>query len=187
MSSGDDDTTYRFVEPTRSSPRRRSAANTVREGEEPRPATEDDPASILDSEEGELELERSRHVLGADDIGKLIEDGEYQKVCDLLGPPERAESLEPTMRVLYLIARGELGEGAELADLPHLAMETCGELLDMPPRSRASRLLAKRLLGLSSAHIRGRMPAAQHRFGLVAAAVVVGLVVGWLIALFVSG
>jgi hypothetical protein len=211
MAEGDDDTTYSIVDPTARSSSKRPTAPTMRarseappgastppieqtlaspqemanvlgtalrdpppeDSEKPRDNTSLPPSSALDS------AEESRHALSVHDIDRLLETHDYRKVCELLGPPERAQAMSPKLTLLYIAARGELGHGPELADLPHLAMEASGRILEMPASSHASRIVAKRLLGLSTPAVKSRMP--PTRIGFIAAALVIGLVVGWFI------
>lgn len=188
MGSSDDDTTYSYVEPSPRSNRsgrkkqKKKSPKTVRAGGKPIPSTVPDPQPDPLESEDPLSDVASRHVLGPHDIGELLERGEYEKVVELLGPPDRAAELSPTLALMYIVARGELDEGAALADLPLLAMETCGKLIDMPARSRASRLVAKRMLGLSNADVRGRMLTRPVRIGLVAVGLFLGLALGWLLS-----
>ena len=183
MASDDEDTTYSYVESSgraSSKPRARTsqapaagaqAPSTARTASKPPPDDEiDDPES---------DVEASRNVLEPSHIADLIEQGEHERVCDLLGPVDRAATLSPRLAQLYILARGELAKGSALADLPHLTMETSGAVLGLRPRSRASRLLAKRLLGLSAADVRQRMPGAAVRIALIAVALAVGVIVGW--------
>lgn len=173
MGGNDEDTTYSYVEPSS----KRKTAKTVQQGTVP--PVSDEPAE--DTARSHTDVDPSRHKLSHKDVAELLERGKYQQVCDMLGPAERAEELPPILVLMYIVARGELDQGPALADLPHLAMETCGKVLDSPASSRVSRLMAKRLLGLSSADVRGRMPATAARIGLIVGALVLGVVVGWVI------
>jgi hypothetical protein len=122
--------------------------------------------------------EMSRHTLGVADVEGMLAAGEHERVCDLLGPPDRAAALPAPLALVYIAARGEIGQGADLSDLPHLAVNTSGALLAVDPSSHAARLVAKALLGLNPAALARRAPKAPPRLGLLAAALVVGLVVG---------
>ncbi len=185
----EDDTTPERADPSLEGPGRRDGggrrmrAETLRTGSEPPPGAPA-PASAAPSSEIDSEVSseaESRHRLGVTDVEALLARGEYRAVCDLLGPVDRAGELSPALALLYIAARAELGEGAALADLPHLAMQTSGRLLELPASATGSRLVAKRLLGLSPLAIQRRMPSAQLGVGLVVLGVCVGLAVGWLI------
>lgn len=197
MAQDDDDGTYRIVTPSERAPKKTAGIDeTLVEGMEPPPRSSQPGSEEQSAEDSEEQFEEqsaelsdepsdatirgSRHALTVTDIEQLIERGEYKKVCELLGPPDRARDLSPPLALLYIIARAELGQGPALADLPHLAMETSAKLLGLPARSRASRMVAKRLLGMSSADLRRRMPGAIVRITLIVAALIAGIVVGWL-------
>jgi hypothetical protein len=150
-------------------------AMTLQAGEIP---TLELPGSQVESS-GASSEEISRHTLGVGDVEGMLAAGEHKRVCELLGPADRAAALPAPLGLVYIAARGEVG--SDSSDLPHLAVHTAGALLGADPSSHGARLVAKLFLGLNAAAITRRTPKAPLRLELVGAALALGVVLGVLI------
>ncbi|MBI4704426.1 MAG: hypothetical protein HY744_25265 [Deltaproteobacteria bacterium] len=114
-------------------------------------------------------------------IEPLVQKGDWEGVCGLLGPPERAEKLPAKLALLYAAARAEAGGAESMTDANFMAIRSVAALLGVSPESRTALVVAKRIMRRSPAAW-GRRPApkAPLRMALVIIALTLGIVGGWL-------
>jgi len=121
----------------------------------------------------------AREIPSLKEVEPLFAQGRWADVCDLLGPPERAEELPPELGLLYATALKEHDpEGAPEAN--PVAIRSVAELLGVRPDSQTAVIVAKRILRLNPASWTSRSaPAATARVSIIILTVLIGAVVGW--------
>jgi hypothetical protein len=105
----------------------------------------------------------------------LLAHGEWDRICELLGPPEKVAELPPSLGLVYAIARKEAAGEASAGDADAIAIRSVAALLGVGASSEAALVVAKRALRRNPNTWRTR-PAPKK--GLSVALVVIALVLG---------
>jgi hypothetical protein len=114
-------------------------------------------------------------------IEKLLTRGDYARVCELLGPPERAAGMPPAMALVYATAHKEAGDDAESGEVNFLAIRAVASLLGVSAESRTALMIAKRMLRRNPVTLaERRAPPAPARVALIVVALALGGIIGWL-------
>jgi hypothetical protein len=115
------------------------------------------------------------------EVEPLFAQGRWGEVCELLGPPERAEDLPPSLGLLYATARKE-HEPEEASDANPVAIRAMAALLGTSPESQTAVIVAKRILRQNPASWSSRAaPAATARISIILLTIIIGAVVGWVL------
>jgi hypothetical protein len=154
---------------------------------------ERDAAAAADEEDDDAAGTQDRRAKRAPSAGKtdadprlaevepLFAQGNWQRVCELLGPPERADELPAPLALLYATARKE-HDPEQAAEANPLAIRSMATLLGVPADSQTAVIVAKRILRRNPAAWAVRAaPPAPTRVVLILATVVLGAVIGWLL------
>jgi hypothetical protein len=148
-----------------------------------RRATDPPSAAVAEALEASVKRSEPPPVVDPrlDAVERLVQAGQWQELCNLLGPDEQARRLPPALVLLYAIGRKETGTTGDETELNYLAIRAVASLCGTGADSHVALVLAKRLLR-RPVTLRGRQaPKAPVRVTLVLAAVLVGAAVGWLL------
>jgi hypothetical protein len=137
-------------------------------------APSDERTSEVPDDERPSEVPGERRLAGVD---LLIERGAWKDIRDKLAAGEAADDLPPALALVYAIARREAG-GEDGGATP-LAIKSMAALLGVAEDSAAALVLAKRLLRQNPvAHLARKGASTARTLGVVAVALVVGVLVG---------
>ncbi|MBW2452911.1 MAG: hypothetical protein JRI68_00275 [Deltaproteobacteria bacterium] len=115
------------------------------------------------------------------DVEPLLAKGNYQGICDLLGPLERAEQLDPASALLYATAHKEVGSADSEEDVNPLAIRSVASLLEVSATSRTALMVAKRVLRKNPVIWQKRKaPGAPARVFMIIFGLAIGIIGGWL-------
>jgi hypothetical protein len=118
-----------------------------------------------------------------EDAMKSVETGDWLAIAKQLGPLDKAGGLPPTLGLLCALAHHEtddpeLGQAAN-----EVAIRCMASLFGIPGDSPIPLVLAKRLLRKNPVAWRARpAPPAKTSFLIVAATLVIGSAIGWLLS-----
>ena len=108
-------------------------------------------------------------------IEPLLARGAWDRICELLGPPDSAGELPPTLGLVYAIARKEAAGVGSSGDADALAIRSVAAVLGVGVASEAALVVAKRALRRNPATWRSR-PAPNK--GLSVVLIVLALALG---------
>ncbi len=115
-------------------------------------------------------------------VEPLLASGEWEKICELLGPAEEAAKLPPVLGLLYAFAQREAAGDESTTDANFLAIHSIAALMGVADDSRLALVLGKALMRRNPATWSKReAPPARLRVFLIVIAVLFGTVVGWLV------
>ncbi len=148
--------------------------------DEPSSADDDVPAE-LEEADGAAPGEGDEPLPTLHDVEPLLAKGNYQGLCELLGPLDRAEQLSPALALLYATARKETVSPEGDEDVNPLAIRSVASLLDVSEDSRTALMVAKRILRKNPVIWQKRKaPGAPARVFLILFGLAIGIIGGWL-------
>jgi hypothetical protein len=114
-------------------------------------------------------LRSGAHSLRApalDTVEHLVDQGQWQTLCEMLGPGERAGTLEPHLALVYALAYSESQPEADASQTIEIAIQSVARAHSLAESSAIARVVAKRLLRKSPTSWRAR-PAPPKRISII--------------------
>jgi hypothetical protein len=127
-------------EPEEPDDKRAKAAEPEAAGAAPAPADEAAAPSVVP---GRSSIPSDPRLAS---VEPLLQRGDWARICEVLGPPERAAQLPPTLGLLFAIARKEVAGEASAGDADALAIRSVAAVLGVGVASETALVVAKRAL-----------------------------------------
>jgi len=119
-------------------------------------------------------------------VERFIGQGRWGEICKELAPEGTPhDSLPPSLRFVYSVARKESAGGASTSDTDAQGIQAMAELLGVHERSPLALVMAKRSLRQPQKEWHGEQPKAGLSVFLFLAFVAIGCGIGWIVSEFI--